>query len=106
MGWILLGLTVVSEVTGTTFMKLSEGYSKLGPSILSFVFYGLTLVLLTFTLKHLGMGIVYAIWSGLGLVLVTILGAMFFNEPVSLLKILCIASILAGVVGLRLISVQ
>lgn len=102
MGWIFLALTILSEVTGTTMMKLSEGYSKLIPSILSFVFYLGALALLTMTLKYLGMGISYAIWSGVGIVLVTLIGYLFFKEPITTQKIVFITLILSGVVGLKL----
>lgn len=102
MGWLFLGLTIISEVTGTTMMKLSEGYSKLVPSILSFVFYLGALALLTMTLKYLGMGISYAIWSGVGIVLVTIIGYLFFKESITPQKVLFITLILSGVVGLKL----
>lgn len=104
MGWLFLGLTIASEVTGTTMMKLSNGYTKLVPSILSFVFYLGALALLTMTLKYLGMGISYAIWSGVGIVLVTIIGFLFFNEAISIQKILFITFILTGVVGIKLTS--
>ncbi len=102
MGWLFLGLTIVSEVTGTTMMKLSEGYTKLIPSILSFVFYLGALALLTMTLKYLGMGISYAIWSGVGIVLVTIIGYLFFKEQITIQKIVFISLILFGVIGLKL----
>lgn len=104
MGWLFLGLTIASEVTGTTMMKLSNGYTKVVPSVLSFVFYLGALALLTVTLKYLGMGISYAIWSGVGIVLVTIIGIMFFNEVITPQKILFIALILTGVVGIKLTS--
>ncbi len=102
MGWLFLGLTIISEVTGTTMMKLSEGYTKLVPSILSFVFYIASLALLTMTLKYLGIGITYSIWSGVGIVLVTIIGYLLFKEPITPQKILFISLIITGVVGLKL----
>lgn len=104
MGWLFLGLTITSEVLGTTMMKLSNGYTKVVPSILSFVFYLGVLALLTMTLKYLGMGISYAIWSGVGIVLVTIIGFLFFNEAISIQKIIFITLILTGVVGIKLTS--
>ncbi len=106
MGWLFLSLTIISEVTGTTMMKLSEGYTKLVPSILSFVFYIGALALLTVTLKYLGMGITYAIWSGVGIVLVTIIGYLFFKEPISAQKIVFITLILVGAFGLKLTTVS
>lgn len=102
MGWLFLALTIISEVSGTTMMKLSEGYTKLIPSILSVFFYISTLAFMTFTLKHLGIGITYALWSGIGIVLVTIIGFFLFNETISFQKSLFIVLILVGAVGLKL----
>lgn len=104
MGWIFLLLTVASEVTGTTMMKLSKGYTVLLPTVLSFVFYLGTLGFMTMTLKHLGIGLTYAVWSGLGIVVVTIIGYLFFNEAISFQKVLYILFILLGVIGLKLSS--
>lgn len=100
--WLLLALAILLEVAGTTSMKLSSGMQKLIPTIMIFVFYGLTFTLMPFVMKRLEMGAVYAIWAGVGTVLVTIIGILYFNESISLQKIFSILLICIGVIGLKL----
>ena len=102
MGWFYLILAIAFEVIGTTFMKLSDGFSKLGPSIAMFIFYILSLSALSFALKKFEVGTAYAIWSGLGTALITIIGIIIFKESLSPLKIISIILIIIGVVGLQL----
>jgi small multidrug resistance pump len=102
MSWVLLLFGIISEVIGTTSMKLSEGFTKLLPSISIFVFYGLSLTLVTLSLKHIDVSMAYAIWSGLRTAIITTIGILFFKESVSILKILSIAAIIAGVIGLHI----
>ena len=101
MAWLYLVAAIVTEVVGTTNMKLSEGFSKLVPSVLVFVFYGLSLVALTLALKRIDVSVAYAVWSGLGTALIAALGLMIFKEPLSLVKILSLLCIIAGVIGLN-----
>lgn len=63
--WFILAGAIVLEVAGTTSMKLSQGFTRLGPSVLIFVFYGLSFVALTLALKKVDVGVAYAIWAGL-----------------------------------------
>ena len=74
-------LAILFEVAGTTSMKLSDGFNKIGPSIFIFVFYILSFTFLTLTLKRLEVSIAYAVWSGLGTLLIAIVGVFFFQEP-------------------------
>lgn len=100
--WLYILLAILLEVVATTCMKLSEGFSKILPSILMFVFYGICFTLLTLTLKKLELGIVYAVWSGLGTVLITAIGIFWLNESASPVKIGAILLIIVGVVILKL----
>ena len=100
--WIFLILAIALEVAGTTAMKFSDGFSKLLPSVLIFVCYALSFVALTFALKKFEMGIAYAIWAGLGTVLITVIGIMYFEESSNLLKFFSILLIMIGVIGLHL----
>ena len=102
MHWILLTLAILAEVAGTTTMKLSEGFSRLTPSLLLFVFYDSSLTFLNFALKGIEVSIAYAIWSGLGTAIVVIIGILIFSEPLTLLKTISIILIIAGVIGLNL----
>jgi small multidrug resistance pump len=102
MKWIILGLGIVFEVLGTICMKFSDGFSKLIPSIFVFVFYGISLVSLIFLLKKMDVSIAYAIWASLGIVVITIIGVIWFKEPVTTIKIISILLIVAGILGLEL----
>jgi small multidrug resistance pump len=102
MSWIYLSLAIITEVSGTVCLKLSEGFSKLWPSILIFVFYAICFSFTTLAVKKIDLSVVYAIWSGLGTALVVIVAILYFKEPVTLLKILSISLIVLGVIGLNL----
>ena len=102
MGWIILALSICFEVTGTIMMKLSKGFTVLGPSIAVFVCYGCSLAGLTIVLKYLEISIVYAIWAGGGTAIVAVIGIYFFNESLSALKLVSLALVIAGVIGLQL----
>jgi small multidrug resistance pump len=83
-------------------MKLSEGFTKTIPSVMMFVFYLLSLAALTLALKKFDVSSAYAIWSGLGTALITVVGFYLFKESISPMKIISIALIIIGVVGLHL----
>ena len=100
--WTYLWIAIVLEVAGTTCMKFSEGFTRLLPSVLIFVFYAGAFTALTLALKRLDVGLVYAIWAGVGTVLIAIIGVLFFREPVTLLRVSSIGLIVLGVVGLSM----
>lgn len=95
-------LAIFLEVAGTTSMKLSHGFTKVGPSISIFVFYLLSFGFLTLSLKRLEISFAYAVWSGLGTLLIAIIGVTFFHEPMTFLKAISLLLIISGVIGLRL----
>jgi small multidrug resistance pump len=101
-GWLYLILAIMFEVIGTTSMKLSNGFTKIVPSIAMFIFYLLSLVALTYVLKKIEVSMAYAIWSGVGTALITLIGIYLFKEQISFLKIVSILLIIAGVVGLHI----
>ncbi|HII81402.1 MAG TPA: multidrug efflux SMR transporter [Methanosarcina sp.] len=100
--YYLLLLAILFEVCGTTCMKLSEGFSKLIPSVLIFVFYAISFFFFTLALKGLDVSIAYAIWAGLGTALITAVGIFWFREPASALKLISLVVVVAGVIGLHL----
>jgi small multidrug resistance pump len=100
--WLYLALAILFEVTGTTCMKLSEGFTKLVPSILLFVFYSLSFGMLTLALKRIDVSVAYAVWSGMGTALIATIGVLWFKEPITALKLISLALIIGGVVGLNL----
>jgi len=102
MGWFYLILAILFEVAGTTFMKISEGFTKTMPSIAMTIFYLLSLTMLTFALKKFEVSTAYAIWSGLGVALITIIGVVLFKESLTFTKIFGIILIIIGVVALQL----
>ena len=106
MSILLLALAILSEVAGTTSLKLSQGFTKLIPSIAVVIFYGLSFVLLSLTLKRMQVGVVYAIWSAVGTALIATIGVIWFKEPLTAIKIGSIALIILGVIGLNLGGVQ
>jgi len=101
MQWLYLTLAIVLEVCGTTSMKLSDGFTKLAPSVLIFVFYSLSFVAFVYTLKRIDVSIAYATWAGLGILLIGAVGIVYFKEPATALKLFSMLLIVGGVVGLH-----
>jgi small multidrug resistance pump len=104
MGWILLVVAIVLEVVGTTNMKLSEGFSKLVPSVLVLFFYALSIIALAFAVNRLDVSVAYAVWSGMGTALVAVIGLWFFQESLTSVKVVALGLIIVGVVMLHLTS--
>ncbi|QYJ14558.1 Nicotine metabolites export pump subunit NepA [Rubrobacter xylanophilus DSM 9941] len=102
MSWLLLLGAIAAEVAGTFSLKLSEGLSRLGPSLMVAAFYGLSFYLLALVLKRMDVGVAYAVWSGLGTALVAIVGIALFGEELTAVKTLALALIIAGVMLLNL----
>lgn len=100
--WGMLALTIMLEITGTIFMKLSDGLTRLVPSMLIFVSYGLSFAIFTLVIKHIELSIAYAIWAGVGTLAISIIGILVFKEHISLLKGISILFIVVGIVGLKL----
>lgn len=98
---IYLFLAIIFEITGTTCMKLSEGFTKILPSIGMFIFYGLCFTFLTISLKKIDLSVAYSLWSGLGTVLISFIGIVWFKESASIVKLISIALIIIGIVGLN-----
>ncbi len=99
--WWILSVAIVLEVAGTTCMRLSEGFSRVVPSVLIFVFYAASFVLNTLVVRTLGLSVVYAVWSGVGTVLTAAIGIWYFKEPATAVKLACIGLIVIGVIGLH-----
>jgi small multidrug resistance pump len=99
--WAVLAVAIILEVAGTTCMRLSEGFTRLTPSVLIFVFYALSFGLNTLIIRTLGLSVVYAVWSGVGTVLTALIGFLYFKEPATALKMASIGLIVIGVMGLH-----
>jgi len=102
--WLLLGLAIVAEVIATSALKASEGFTRLGPSVVVVLGYAVAFYCLSLVLKTLPVGITYAIWSGLGIVLITLVAYVLYGQKIDLAGLLGMGLILAGVVVLNVFS--
>ncbi len=102
--WAVLSLAILLEVAGTTSMRLSEGFTRLTPSVLIFVFYAASFALNTMVTRVLGLSVVYGVWSGVGTVLTAMIGIWYFKEPATAIKMVSIGLIVIGVLGLHAAS--
>ncbi|CAL9413840.1 DMT family transporter [Streptomyces sp. NPDC057838] len=102
MGYLLLAGAITAEVAATTAMKYSDGFSKIGPSLLTLLGYVLSFALLAQTLKTVSVGTAYAIWAGVGTAAVATIGVAFLGEGLTVTKAAGIALIIVGVVVLNL----
>jgi len=96
--WVLLTIAIVAEVIATSSLKLSDGFTRLWPSVVVVAGYGVSFYFLSVTMRSIPIGVIYAIWSGLGVVLVTLVGWLVFKQNLDLPALVGISLIIAGVV--------
>lgn len=106
MEWIFLFSAIIFEITATTLLKVSEGFTKILPSIGSVLGYIICFFMLSLALKKIDMSVAYAIWSAVGIFVLTLIGVIIFKESISIIKIISICFIILGVVGLNLSGVS
>ena len=104
IAYCFLAIAIVSEVTGSTFLAKSEGFSKPLPTIITMICFGIAFYLLSQVIKTIPLGIAYAIWSGVGIVLVTTIAWIVFDQKLDVWGIIGIALIMSGVLVLNLLS--
>ena len=104
MKWIYLSIAIVAEVIATSSLKDSQGFTRLIPSIITFIGYSFTFYFLSLTLKEIPIGITYAIWSGIGICLLSIIGYFRFNQTLDFGSIIGISLIGLGVIVLNIFS--
>ena len=104
MNYLYLSLAIVAEVIATTALKRTDQFTRLGPSVIVAVGYLAAFYLLTLVLDRMSVGVVYAMWSGLGIVLVTIVAAVLYRERPDGAAILGMTLIVAGVFLMNLFS--
>jgi len=104
MTYLFLAIAIVAEVIATTAMKESEGFSKLGPSLVVLTGYGIAFYLLSIVFKTMPVGVVYAIWAGLGIALVAIVAAIRFHQVPDTPAIVGLILIISGVVVINIFS--
>lgn len=102
--YLLLFSAIICETIGTAFLKQSDGLSRLWPSLVTVAAYGLSFYFLAIVLKYIPMGIAYAIWSGVGIVLIGLIGYFVFRQPLDFPAILGMGLIIAGVAVINLFS--
>lgn len=101
---IIFFFAVLSEVTATTALKFSEGFTKLVPSIVVVIGYGLSFYLLSLSLKVIPLGTAYAMWSGIGIVLTVITGILLWRESIDWARGIGIFLIMLGIIVINLFS--
>jgi small multidrug resistance pump len=101
---LIFFFAVLSEVTATTALKFSEGFTKLVPSIVVVLGYGLSFYLLSLSLKVMPIGIAYALWSGIGIVLTVVAGMVLWHEPLDWARVAGIVLIIGGILVINLFS--
>lgn len=104
MPYLFLTIAIVGEVIGTSALKAAEGFTRLWPSLLAIAGYAVAFYFLSLTLKFLPIGTAYAVWSGLGIVLVATAGWLLFGQRVDLWGAIGMGLIIAGVVVLNFVS--
>jgi len=104
MGYLYLSIAIIAEVIATSALKASEEFTKLGPSILVVVGYAIAFYFLSLVLKMIPVGIAYAIWSGMGIALITIVGAIYFRQMPDLPAAIGMVLIISGVVIITVFS--
>ena len=102
--WLFLLVAIISEVVATSALKESESFSRLWPSVIVVVGYGLAFYLLSLTLKTIPIGIAYAIWSGLGMALIALVGCVMFKQNLDAPAIIGIVMIVGGVIIMNVFS--
>lgn len=100
--WLLLAIAIITEVIATASLKLSDGFTRWLPSILVVLGYGISFYALSLTMRTLPVGVIYAVWSGLGIVLVTLIGWIVFKQQLSWTTLSGIGLIMMGVVVMNL----
>jgi quaternary ammonium compound-resistance protein SugE len=104
MAWIYLFIAGLLEIGWAVGLKYTEGFTKLTPSVLTLVSMAGSMALLGLALRHLPLGTAYAIWTGIGTVGTAIAGMILLGEPAGAMRLACIALIVAGIFGLKLLT--
>jgi quaternary ammonium compound-resistance protein SugE len=104
MAWFILIIAGVFETVWAVSMKLSDGFTKPVPSVITVLAMGISVFLLSWSMKSLPVGVAYCVWTGIGAVGAAIVGMMYLGESKEIIKIICIFFIIAGITGLKIFS--
>ena len=104
MGWTYLVIAGLLEIGWAVGLKYTEGFTRLWPTVFTVAALGGSMALLALSLRELPLGTAYAVWTGIGAVGTAVLGILLFGESAAAARLVCIALIVAGIVGLKLAS--
>ena len=104
MKWIYLIIAIITEVIATSALKESEGFTKAIPSLIVIIGYSMTFYFMSLTLREMSVGITYAIWSGMGILLITLIGYFRYNQMLDAPAVLGMSLIALGIIILRFFS--
>ena len=104
MSWLYLAIAIVAEVIATSALKAADGFTRLGPSLVVIAGYGIAFYFLSLALRGIPVGVAYAVWSGVGIVLISVIGWFAFGQTLDAAAVLGIGLIMAGVIVLNLFS--
>ncbi len=102
--WLFLLFAILAEVTATSALKASDGFKRLWPSVIVVLGYAASFYLLSFTLKEIPVGVAYAIWSGLGLALITLVSWLLYRQSLDAPAVIGMVLIMGGVLVMQLFS--
>ncbi len=100
-GWLFLSGAIVLELSGTVLMKISDGFSRPLPSLFMFICYAASFTLLNYAVRYMSISVAYAIWSGVGITLISIAGYYLFGERLRMTSVCWLAVIVVGIIGLK-----
>ena len=106
MSWVILFFAILFEVAGTLTLKFTEGMTRLWPTLLMFGFYLASLFGLSMAVTRIPVGTAYAVWSGVGTLVVAVIGVFWFREQVTLLRVISTLLVVIGVAGLYLTGTE
>ena len=104
MAWAWLAVAGLFEIGWAIGLKYSDGFSKPVPSLLTVVAMGLSVWMLSIAMRTIPVGTAYAVWTGIGAIGVAVLGMVLFGESREFLRLICLFLIIAGIIGLKLVS--
>jgi small multidrug resistance pump len=104
MHWFFLGAAILFETIGTTALQASQQFSRLGPSIVVVIAYGVSFYLLALVLRYIPVGVAYAVWSGLGICFIAAIGYFVFGQRLDLPAVIGILMIITGILVINLFS--
>jgi len=104
MNWLFLSIAIVAEVIATSALKAADGFTRLAPSLVVIAGYGIAFYFLSLALRGIPVGVAYAVWSGVGIVLISVIGWLAFGQTLDAAAVFGIGLIMAGVIVLNVFS--